>query len=180
MTPFGKLPEWSLKDLTQRAVGDALDDADCDRSAIDAAFFANTVTGYLQNQIFIPGPIALRSMGFEEIPILTVENACASGSTALWEAINYVRSGSGDVALAVGAEKMNVGDRQRQLAVFDSGWEIETADQNYANLMEYGAGVEAPEGTESLDPRSRFMDVYAAFARYHMREYGVTQRQLAS
>ncbi|WP_228000091.1 thiolase family protein [Nocardia australiensis] len=180
MTPFGRFPEWGVKDLAQRAVTDALTDAGCGKSAVDAAFFANTVMGYLENQIFIPGPIALRAMGFEEIPILTVENACASGSTALWEAINFVRSGSGDVALAVGAEKMNVGDKQRQLAIFDSGWEIETADENYAELIAYGAGVDVPPGSESPDARSRFMDVYAAYARRHMREYGVTQRQIAA
>lgn len=180
MTQFGRLREWGVKDLTQRAVTAALADAGCDRSAVGAAFFANTVMGYLENQLFIPGPIALHAMGFQEIPMLTVENACASGSTALWEAINFVRSGSGDVALAVGAEKMNVGDKQRQLSIFDSGWDIETADENYANLIAYGAGVEVPPGSESPDARSRFMDVYASYARHHMREYGITPRQIAA
>jgi acetyl-CoA acetyltransferase len=180
MTPFGKFPELSVKDLARRAVQDALDDAGCGQAAIQAAFFASTVMGYLEDQVFIPGPIALRSMGFAGIPILTVENACASGSTALWEAINFVRSGAGDVALAVGAEKMNVGDRHKQLSVFDSGWELATADENHANLLAYGAGVDVPPGTESPDARSRFMDVYAAYARHHMREYGVTQRQIAA
>ncbi|MWA03274.1 thiolase family protein [Actinomadura sp. LD22] len=180
MTPFGRLPEMGVKDLTRQAVNDALGDAGCGKPAVQAAFFANTVMNYLENQVFIPGPIALRAMGFEEIPILTIENACASGSTALWDAVNYVRSGAGDVALAVGAEKMNVGDKQRRLAVFDSGWEVATADENYANLMAYGAGVDIPPDTESPDPRSRFMDVYAAYARHHMREYGMTQRQIAA
>lgn len=180
MTPFGRLPEQGVKDLARAAVEDALKDSGCDKSAVQAAFFANTVMGYLEDQIFIPGPIALRAMGFEEIPILSVENACASGSTALWQAINFVRGGSGDVALAVGAEKMNVGDRRKQLAVFDSGWELARADENYAELMTYGAGVEVPPGSESPDARSRFMDVYAAYARHHMREYGITPRQIAA
>jgi acetyl-CoA acetyltransferase len=147
---------------------------------VKAAIFANTVMGYLEGQIFIPGPIVMRAMGFEGIPVLTVENACASGSTALWEAINFLRSGRGDVALAVGAEKMNVGARERQLGVFDAGWELATADESYARLMTYGAGIEIPPGTTTPDARSRFMDVYAAFARRHMRKYGMTQRQMAA
>ena len=180
MTPFGRFPALSVKDLARQAVDDALADAGLGKPAIEAAFFANTVMGYLENQVFIPGPIALRSMGFQEIPMLTVENACASGSTALWEAINFVRSGSGDVALAVGAEKMNVGDRHRQLSLFDSGWELTKADENYASLAAYGAGVDIPPDSESPDARSRFMDVYAFYARRHMKEYGVTQRQIAA
>jgi acetyl-CoA acetyltransferase len=180
MTPFGRFPALAVKDLAKNAVDDAIADAGLPKSAIEAAFFANTVMAYLEDQVFIPGPIALRSMGFDEIPILTIENACASGSTALWDAINFVRSGSGDVALAVGAEKMNVGGRERQLSLFESGWELTTAEENYANLAAYGAGVDIPPGTESPDARSRFMDVYAFFARRHMKEYGLTQRQIAA
>lgn len=180
MTPFGKLTDVGVKDIARRAVDDALADAGCDKSAVQAAFFANTVMGYLEDQIFVPGPIALRSMGFESIPVLTVENACASGSTALWEAVNFVRAGAGDVALAVGAEKMNVGDKQHQLSVFDSGWELTTADESYARLSAYGEGVDVPPGSESPGPRSRFMDVYAFWARHHMREYDITQEQIAA
>jgi acetyl-CoA acetyltransferase len=180
MTPFGRFPALAVKDLARQAVDDALSDAGLEKPAVQAAFFANTVMGYLENQVFIPGPIALRSMGFSEIPVLTIENACASGSTALWDAINFVRSGSGDVALAVGAEKMNVGDRQRQLSLFDSGWELSKAGENYATLAAYGSGVDIPPGSESVDARSQFMDVYAFYARRHMKEYGLTQRQIAA
>ncbi len=43
-----------------------------------------------------------------------------------------------------------------------------------------GHGVEVPEGSTSPKPYSVFMDVYAAFARSHMRRWGTTQRQLAA
>lgn len=180
MTQFGRLLDQTVTDLASSAVNDALADAGCEKSTVEAMFFANSVMGFLEGQIFVPGPIAARKMGFEGIPVLTIENACASGSTALWDAVNFVRSGAGEVALAVGAEKMNVGDRGKQLSVFDSGWELATADENYEQFLELGAGVDVPDGSESPDGRSRFMDVYAAYARRHMREFGLTDRQLAA
>jgi acetyl-CoA acetyltransferase len=43
-----------------------------------------------------------------------------------------------------------------------------------------GEGVEVPPGTTSPKPYSVFMDVYAAFARAHMKRFGTTQRQIAA
>jgi acetyl-CoA acetyltransferase len=48
------------------------------------------------------------------------------------------------------------------------------------NLMLLGRDVVVPEGSTSPKPYSVFMDVYAAFARSHMRSFGTTQRQLAA
>lgn len=180
MTRFGKLHEMSVKDLTRVAVEQALKDAGCRIQDIQAAFFAQTTQGVLEGQVFIPGPIALSAMGFSGIPMLTVENACASGSTAMWEAINYIRSGAGDVALAVGVEKMNVGDKKKTLSLFEGGWDVHEVDKNLERIKELGNGVEVPDGSTSKDPYSRFMDVYAAYCRYHMKTYGLTQRQLAA
>jgi acetyl-CoA acetyltransferase len=180
MTPFGKFYEMSVKDLTRVAVEAALKDADCGKQDIQAAFFAQTTQGVLEGQVFIPGPIALNAMGFSGIPMLTVENACASGSTGMWEAINFIRSGAGDVALAAGVEKMNVEDKAISLSVFEGGWDIHTVDQNLERMKEIGAGVQVPEGSTTKDPYSRFMDVYAAWCRYHMKTYGLTERQLAA
>ncbi len=180
MTKFGKFPELRVKDLTRMAVTDAINDAGCFIGDIQAAFFAQTTQGVLEDQVFLPGPIALSDMGFSGIPILTVENACASGSTALWEAINYLRSGAADVVLAVGAEKMNVNNREKSLAIFEGGWDVETADENLRKILALGEGLEIPEGSVSDEGYSRFMDVYAGFGRYHMIHYGLTQRQIAA
>jgi hypothetical protein len=38
-------------------------------------------------------------MGIGHIPVVNVENACASGSSAFVLACNHIRSGAGDVAL---------------------------------------------------------------------------------
>ncbi len=180
MTQFGKFPDLRVKDLTAAAVNDAMKDAGCEKETIQAAFFANTTQGVLEDQVFIPGPIALATMGFRDIPMLTVENACGSGSTAFWESINYLRTGEADVVLAVGAEKMNVDNREKSLAIFEGGWDIEVADESLKMIKSLGDGLEIPEGTTSPKSYSRFMDVYAGFARYHMLHYGLTQRQIAA
>ncbi|NNE40782.1 MAG: thiolase family protein [Marinicaulis sp.] len=180
MTPFGKFPELSVKDLTRMAVTGALEDAGCDRTDLQAAYFAQTTQGYLEGQVFIPGPIALRAMGIHGIPMVTIENACASGSTAFWEAINFVRSGSGDLALAVGAEKMNVADKKKVLGVFDSGWDIYEEGESLRLLAARSEGLEIPENDQNDAPSSVFMDAYAYMSRVHMKKYGLTQRQLAA
>lgn len=180
MTPFGKLSSLSVKDLTRIAVLAALKDAQCNATDIQAAYFAQATQGYLEGQTFIRGPIALRAMGIQGIPMLTVENACASGATALWEAVNFIRSGAGDVALAVGAEKMNIGEKSRAFALFDSGWDIYEAEDTLQRLLALGAGIEIPPGSMPSGPHSVFMDVYAAWARQYMKTYGLTQRQIAA
>jgi acetyl-CoA acetyltransferase len=180
LTPLGRHPDKSVKELTRLAVELALNDAGCDKADIEAAFFTASTHGFFQGQTFIPGEIALRSMGIEEIPVFNIENACASGSSAFHLACQAIRAGDCDVALAVGAEKMFVDDKARMFAVFDAGWDVETVEQNKKNLLALGDGVEVPPGTMSDKPYSVFMDVYAAFCRFHMRTFGTTRRQIAA
>src|SRR5205823_6690501 len=105
---------------------------------------------------------------------------CASGSTACNTAVNYVKAGQGDVALAIGAEKMYSQDRELMFSVFDSGWDVTAREATVARLARMGEGVEVPEGTMSSKPYSVFMDVYAAFSRYHMKRFGTTRAQIAA
>lgn len=180
MTRFGRLLDRSVKSLTREAVELSLSDAGLDRSALQAAFFANAAQGHFEGQHMIRGQVALRSMGIGQIPVVNIENACASGSSALALAASHLRAGEGDVALAVGVEKLFSTDRHLMMTVFDSGWDVSDAPAIRERLIALGAGVEAPEGTTSPKPYSAFMDVYAAFARQHMREFGTTQRQFAA
>lgn len=180
MTPFGKLQELSVKQLTQQAVEGALTDAGCAGKDLDGAFFSNAVQGHMEGQHIIRGQIALRAMGIQGIPVVNVENACASASSAFNLAVNFLRAGAGDVAVAVGAEKMFSDDKERMFSAFDSGWDIYSADEIRQRLLKLGAGVDVPPNTTSPRPYSVFMDVYAAFARFHMRKFGTTQRQIAA
>ncbi|CAE6851556.1 hypothetical protein R75461_07498 [Paraburkholderia nemoris] len=180
MTPFGRLLDKSIYDMAGVAVHLALTDAGCAPADVDAVFYASATTGQLQGQHSIPGPIAMRRLGFAGIPVYTVENACASGSSAFNLAVQAVKAGTADVALAVGAEKMNVADRAKMFGVFDSGWDVSTVTQNKDTLVALGEGVIPPPATVSDRPYSVFMDVYAAICRNHMKRYGTTQRQIAA
>ena len=55
------------------------------------------------------GQTALYGVGQTGIPVINVNNACASGSTALFLARQAVMSGQVEVALALGFEQMNPG-----------------------------------------------------------------------
>jgi len=180
MTPFGRHMERSLSDLAGEALNSALADAGCERRDLDTAFYSGSTNGYLQGQDLIPGQIVLSKVGVEGIPIFNVENACVSGTSAFYLAMQMIKAGGFDVALAIGAEKMNIPDKQRMFGVFDAGWDVTDPDENLRVLLEPAQGFEVPEGHESDRPYSVFMSVYAAFCRQHMKNYGTTQRQIAS
>ncbi|WP_109807161.1 thiolase family protein [Sphingosinithalassobacter portus] len=180
MTPFGRLLDKDIKTLTREAVSAALADAGIEASALEAAYFSNATQGHMEAQHMVRGQIALRSMGIEQIPIVNVENACASGSSALNLAVNVLKAGEADIALAVGAEKMFSKDRALMFGAFDSAWDVSDKDEISKNLMALGEGIVPPPGTMSDKPYSVFMDVYAAFSRLHMATFGTTQRQIAA
>jgi acetyl-CoA acyltransferase len=180
MTPCGKFPDLSVKDLTRQAVSAALADAGLDRSEIEFACFANAGQSAIEGQFMVGGQIALRSMGIGGIPVVNVENACASGSTAFHQAHAYVKAGLAGVALAVGAEKLHHPDRALSFQVFDGASDVHDTQALTAVLEALGHGVAPPPGVpEHADIRSVFMDVYAAMTRHHMKRFGTTQRQLA-
>lgn len=180
MTPFGRHLDKSVKNLTQSAVGDALKDAQCTPDKVDVAFFGNSVQGFMQGQLFVRGQIALLPMGFDGVPIHNLENGCATASTAFHLAVTHLQAGKGDIALAVGVEKMYSTDKAKMFSVFDSGWDIETVEENKHRLISLGDGLEVPPGTTSDKPYSLFMDVYAGLGRQLMRRHGITQRQVAA
>jgi acetyl-CoA acyltransferase len=179
MTPLGKMPDRSVKDLTREAVTNALGDADASVDQVDAAWFANTRQPMLEGQNTVRGQIALRPMGFDGIPIANIENACASGSTALLQSVAYLKAGMASVALVVGAEKMFFPDkRDAMLAAFRGGTDIHQIDATEKKIRALAADV-IPDDVQDSAERSFFMDVYAAFARQHMKTFGTTVRQLA-
>lgn len=180
MTVFGRHVERSVDDLAGEALRGALLDAGCHAQDIGAAFYSGITNGQLQGQYAIPGQVVFSKIGIEGIPMFNVENACASGSTAVHLAIQHLRAGACDVALALGAEKMNVPDKMKAFALFEAGWDVSRVDENFATLVRMGEGIVPPPGSESDKPYSRFMQIYAAMCRQHMKTYGTTQRQIAA
>ncbi len=177
MTKLGKFPNTSVKALVAQAVGVALADAALDMGSIEAAWFSNTRQGAMEGQNGIRGQCALSAMGFRQIPIVNVENACASGSTALREAIAHIRAQMCDVALVVGAEKMYFPEmRDEMFRAFLGGTDVHLLDETRASFARVGTIREM----DSAGPQhSFFMDMYAAYAQLHMKMFGTTQRQIA-
>lgn len=182
MTALGKFPDASVRQMTATALGKALADSGLeDMSAIEAAWFGNTRQALLEGQNGIRGEVALRHCGLTAIPVTNVENACASGSTAFYNAVNFLKAGMGDVALAIGSEKMFFPDnREGMFQAFRGSTDTVDFDNQIARLLSLAEGMPIPEGISPAAERSVFMDIYAAFARYHMAAYGTTQRQIAA
>ena len=180
MTPLGKHLDKSVKQLTGLALQAALQDADCTLEAIQSAWFANTRQGILEGQHGIRGQAALRANGVQGIPIINCDNACASSSTAFNQAYAALKAEQCDVALVVGAEKMNFPEkRELMFEAFMGGMDCEIAPAQLRALQALSAELPVPD-TGDTGQRSIFMDSYAAMARHYMLLYGATQKQLAA
>ncbi len=186
VTRLGKHLDKSVKQLSSMAISAALADAGCARDDIQAAWFSNTRQGAMEGQHGIRGQCALRAFGFEEIPIINCDNACASSTTGMNQAYANIRAGLYEVALVVGADKMIYPEkREAMFEAFLGGWDRELADEHMRNLLALGDGLLLPAEAQearwtSSNQHSVFMDVYAAGARAHMKRYGSTQRQFAA
>jgi acetyl-CoA acyltransferase len=169
MTRFGKFPQATTRALATEAVGEALADAEKTAADVQMVFFANAAGGLITGQEMIRGQAALRDTGLLGLPIVNVENACASSSTAFHLACGVVASGQVDVALAIGAEKMAIADKQRVFAAIGTAIDLERR----AELETIFSGGPA-DGDRSL-----FMDIYAHLARDYMQRSGATVDDLA-
>jgi acetyl-CoA C-acetyltransferase len=104
-TPFGKLEAPDLETLIASVVAPALAHAQVRAEDVDAVALGVYGNG-LTPQAFEAGLVSLHAPGLRFAPAMHLENACASGSAALYSALDYVESGRGRIALAIGAEKM--------------------------------------------------------------------------
>lgn len=142
-TPFAAHWDTPIEQLAGEAVVGALDEAGLTRDRIGAAYVGHMSQGEMVGQRI------LRELDFPPMPVVNVENACASGATAFREAWIAVASGIVDSALVLGVEKMAKGlltMRHR------------TNDQRMGQII----------------PGS-----YAISGRRHMHEYGTTAEQFA-
>ena len=103
-TRFGRHPDADIRSLAEAATRTALDDAGLSPCDVQMVVFGNAVDGVLHGQEMVRGEVALRHAGFLGVPVLNVENACASSSSAFYVACLAVRAGAADVALAIGVE----------------------------------------------------------------------------
>ena len=154
---FGKFLDKSLKELGRVALKNALDDAGLTAKDIQAAFFGNAYRGLITGQESVRGQTILLHSGISGIPVLNVENACASGSSAFREAWLSVACGLYDVALALGVEKLYCDNTPKTMAAIITSSDLEIVG----------------------DTGWSFPTWYALKARMYMREYGATQEHYA-
>jgi acetyl-CoA acetyltransferase len=180
MTRFGRHPDAGLKALGAAAVREAVADAGVSLGDLEAAWVGNAAAGLVTGQESIRGQVVLRSLGLGRLPVVNVENACASASTALQQACAMVSAGLYDVVLALGVEKLYCADKRRSFAAFTGAVDVEAMQAALAKLRGgAGAGGEGRAPGAPGEKHSLFMDLYAAAARAHMQRYGTTARQLA-
>jgi acetyl-CoA C-acetyltransferase len=118
--------------------------------------YVTNVFGFAENQAHF-GPIVATGLGIKDVPMTTVENACASGSAAIREAYLNVASGAADVAIAVGAERMNA---------------VDTITAN--TYMSYGSDY-VVEGGSGVT----FIGLYASMMTRYMHEYNAPREVFA-
>ncbi len=188
----------TYEELCGEAIREAMEDAglsyDGDKDAIGGIWYGNCAQGMLTSQHSIRGQVVLRRLGFERMPVINVENACATATTALNQAVNHVLAGVSDLALAVGVEKMmpdlNDLDNHPEIAAaiphmgLSAFWNGCEQDRKNAYIEKWRRqkseilGVPYEE-TDVGVGRSPFMDYYAVKALQAMKKYGLTQEQLA-
>ena len=104
-TPFGKLDALDIETLIRDAAREAMADAGITGAEVDGVWLGHFNSGLVPDG-FCSSMILQADPALRFKPAVRCENACASGSAALYSALDAVNSGRCKVALVVGAEKM--------------------------------------------------------------------------
>lgn len=102
---FGKAEEPDTESLIAGILAPALDHAGIGAEDVDGIFVGVFNAGF-SRQDFQAALVALADERLRHVPAIRYENACATGSAALYGAMDFIESGRGRIALVVGAEKM--------------------------------------------------------------------------
>lgn len=153
-TRFGKLGDLDLEALIREAAGDAMTNAGVDGAEVDGVWLGNFNSGMVPDG-FCSSMILHADPGLRFKPAIRCENACASGSAAIYAALDAVNSGRCRIALVVGAEKMTA---------------LDTAG---VTMALGGAAYQAEERGMS------FPQIFARFAQAYEAAYGDASEALA-
>src|SRR5207253_965263 len=168
----GRRPHAGRRCLGDAAPRTALDDAGLPPSDVQMVVFGNAADGVLRGQEMVRGEVALRHAGFRGVPILNVENACASSSSAFHVACLAVRAEAVDVALVVGVEKLTHPEKARSFAAVATATDL-VAEPDLRRAVAATLLGADQNGRAPLD-RSPLMDRYAHKARRYMDRSGAT------
>ena len=151
MVRFGRYDgekEWPLKEFYElgcEAVFGAFRDAEVEMNDIQAVFCGQVYQGTSA------GFKVINEIGSTGIPIVNVENACSSSSSAFRLACQSIATGIYDICLVIGVEKV------------PRGFVASTAWNEWERYMGF-----------NVQPAA-----YALETVRHMKEYGVTEKQIA-
>ena len=159
MIPFtkpGKSENYNV--MGETAARAALDDAGIDYSLVQQAY-----AGYVYGDS-TAGQAAIYGLGLTGIPVINVNNNCATGSSALFLARQAVASGTVECALAVGFEQMKPGALKRV-------WDDRPAPMfRFDDLMTEIQGVhDAPRAAQ----------MFGGAGLSHMEKYGTKPETFA-
>jgi sterol carrier protein 2 len=160
MTKFEKpgSKEWDYPDMAEEAGTRALEDAGIPYSEIEQA-----CVGYCYGDS-TAGERAVYTLGLTGIPIYNVNNNCATGSTALFMAKQFIEGDLADCALALGFEKMEKGS----LGIKYTD-RVNPMDKHAQAMVDKRGFAKAP-------PAPQF---FGNAGREHMEKYGTTAEQFA-
>ncbi|MFK0045572.1 lipid-transfer protein [Streptomyces sp. NPDC090741] len=165
MTKFEKPQsrDWQYWDMAKEAGTAALADAGIAYDQVE-----QVPVGYCF-QASTAGQRAAYELGLTGVPVYNVNNNCATGSTALMMARQFVEGGISDCVLALGFEKMKKGALGGGA---DAGSDFKTSPvARHYGIMAAGHGFEMSPPTAQI---------FGNAAREHMERYGTTPAQLAA
>ena len=146
MIAFGKYPDRTLAEIGWPSLREAILEAGVPAKSIDAIYCGTALGGMLAGQR------VAKALGLSGMPIVNVENACSSSSSALAQAWNAIAAGRFDTVAVVGVEK----------------------------LTKFGGGTLPLEKEDWEVNQGMIMPaLYAMRANRYMHETGLTAQQLA-
>ncbi len=152
---FGRRTDVNIGELAFESIKQAVDDAGVDKGDIKNVVVGSAGGWYEES---LPAVVVDEYAGLSGAGTMRVEAACASGSAAVKAAYNSIVSGEGDVAMAVGIEKMTEVDTPTSVELIGRAgsymWEFE----NYGMT---------------------FPAYYALYAVAHMNKFGTTEEDLS-
>ncbi len=103
--PFGKLAAEDTEALIASVGTAAIEHAGVTPEDIDLVG-VGVLNGGFSSQLFEAGLASIAVPGLQHTPAVRSENACATGSAALYAAMDTIAAGRARIALVIGAEKM--------------------------------------------------------------------------
>jgi acetyl-CoA C-acetyltransferase len=150
---FGDRRDVNLPELAFEAAKPAFEDANLTSKDIDF-LSVGTAGGWYEE--FLPAVVISEYLGLSGKGLVRCEAACASGSAAVATAFNAINSGQGDVAMAVGIEKMTEVDTLTAVELIGRA--------GYYTWEFHNFGMTFP-------------GYYALHATQHMKKFGTTEEQ---